>query len=194
MLTWLPRHWMAIIDICFWHHVHSGVTSARPRETIPFAICLQIWKVWHGRAGSDIPFPILGGLIEPSLRNFRISLSNGLFSPIGIGGSIPPWFFVSSHGMGNLEICVWARMQLQWELPKENLWRSAVLIYPWMNFPSLMKRLWQVEDNEICMDLTWSNGRDQLWLSPICGPDIGCWLPWFRIRGVILLWNSICPP
>ena len=24
--------------------------------------------------------------IKPSLRNFRISLSNGLFSPVGIGG------------------------------------------------------------------------------------------------------------
>lgn len=34
-------------------------------------------------------FPILSGLIEPSLRNFRISLLNGLFSPVGIGGSIP---------------------------------------------------------------------------------------------------------
>ena len=34
-------------------------------------------------------FPILGGLIEPSLRNFRISLSNGLFSPVRIGGSTP---------------------------------------------------------------------------------------------------------
>ena len=29
-------------------------------------------------------FPILGGLIKPSLRNFRISLANGLFSPVGI--------------------------------------------------------------------------------------------------------------
>ncbi|GMN38871.1 hypothetical protein TIFTF001_008100 [Ficus carica] len=27
-----------------------------------------------------------GSLIEPSFRNFRISLSNGLFSPVGIGG------------------------------------------------------------------------------------------------------------
>ena len=34
-------------------------------------------------------FPILSGLIEPSLRNFRISLSNSLFSPVGIGRSIP---------------------------------------------------------------------------------------------------------
>lgn len=36
-------------------------------------------------------FPILSGLIEPSLRNFRIPLLNGLFSPVGIGicGSIP---------------------------------------------------------------------------------------------------------
>lgn len=34
-------------------------------------------------------FPILSGLIKPSLRNFRISLSDGLFSPVGIGGSIP---------------------------------------------------------------------------------------------------------
>lgn len=34
-------------------------------------------------------FPILSGLVEPSLRNFRISLSNGLFSPVGIGESIP---------------------------------------------------------------------------------------------------------
>lgn len=34
-------------------------------------------------------FPVLSGLIEPSLRNFRIALSNGLFSPVGIGGSIP---------------------------------------------------------------------------------------------------------
>jgi hypothetical protein len=36
-------------------------------------------------------FPILGGLVEPSLRNFGISLSNGLLSPVGIGlgGSIP---------------------------------------------------------------------------------------------------------
>lgn len=34
-------------------------------------------------------FPILSGLIEPSLRNFRISLSNGLFSPVGIGREIP---------------------------------------------------------------------------------------------------------
>lgn len=34
-------------------------------------------------------FPILSGLIEPSLRKFRISLLNGLFSPVGIGRSIP---------------------------------------------------------------------------------------------------------
>lgn len=34
-------------------------------------------------------FPILSGLIEPSLRNFIISLLNGLFSPVGIGGSFP---------------------------------------------------------------------------------------------------------
>src|SRR4051812_20923543 len=34
-------------------------------------------------------FPILGGLVEPSLRNFGISLSNGLLSPVGIGLSIP---------------------------------------------------------------------------------------------------------
>lgn len=34
-------------------------------------------------------FPILSGLIEPSLRNFRISLSNGLFPPVRIGDSIP---------------------------------------------------------------------------------------------------------
>lgn len=34
-------------------------------------------------------FPILSGLIEPSFRNFRIALLNGLFSPVGIGGSIP---------------------------------------------------------------------------------------------------------
>nr|pir hypothetical protein 77 - common tobacco chloroplast [Nicotiana tabacum]prf//1211235AD ORF 77 [Nicotiana tabacum] len=34
-------------------------------------------------------FPILSGLIEPSLCNFRISLLNGLFSPAGIGSSIP---------------------------------------------------------------------------------------------------------
>lgn len=34
-------------------------------------------------------FPILSGLIEPSLRNCRISLSNGLFPPGGIGRSIP---------------------------------------------------------------------------------------------------------
>ncbi|KAF5791778.1 hypothetical protein HanXRQr2_Chr09g0398661 [Helianthus annuus] len=26
-------------------------------------------------------FPILSGLVEPSLRNFRIPLANGLFSP-----------------------------------------------------------------------------------------------------------------
>lgn len=30
-------------------------------------------------------FPIFSGLIEPSLRNFRIPLSNGLFSTVGIG-------------------------------------------------------------------------------------------------------------
>ncbi|KAF1859072.1 hypothetical protein Lal_00000898 [Lupinus albus] len=29
-------------------------------------------------------FPIFSGLIKPSLRNFRISLSNGLFSAVGI--------------------------------------------------------------------------------------------------------------
>lgn len=34
-------------------------------------------------------FPILGSLIEPSFRYFRISLSNGLFSAVGIGRSIP---------------------------------------------------------------------------------------------------------
>lgn len=34
-------------------------------------------------------FPILGGLGKPSLRHFRISLLNGLFSTVGIGGSIP---------------------------------------------------------------------------------------------------------
>lgn len=34
-------------------------------------------------------FPILSGLSEPSLRHFRISLLNGLFSTVGIGGSIP---------------------------------------------------------------------------------------------------------
>lgn len=34
-------------------------------------------------------FPIFSSLIGPSLRNFRISLSNGLFSPVGIGRSIP---------------------------------------------------------------------------------------------------------
>lgn len=34
-------------------------------------------------------FPILSSLIKPSLRNFRISLANGLFSPVGIGGLIP---------------------------------------------------------------------------------------------------------
>ena len=34
-------------------------------------------------------FPILSGLVEPSLRNFRIPLLNGLFSPVGIGGLIP---------------------------------------------------------------------------------------------------------
>ncbi|KAJ0427354.1 hypothetical protein HanIR_CPg0916141 (chloroplast) [Helianthus annuus] len=34
-------------------------------------------------------FPILSGLVEPSLRNFRIPLANGLFSPVGIGGLIP---------------------------------------------------------------------------------------------------------
>ena len=34
-------------------------------------------------------FPILSGLIKPSLRNFRISLANGLFSPVGIGELIP---------------------------------------------------------------------------------------------------------
>ena len=34
-------------------------------------------------------FPILSRLIGPSFRNFRISLSNGLFSSVGIGGSIP---------------------------------------------------------------------------------------------------------
>lgn len=33
-------------------------------------------------------FPILSNLIEPSLRNFRISLSNNLFSSVGLGGSI----------------------------------------------------------------------------------------------------------
>uniref|UniRef100_A0A7N0RAR1 Cytochrome f large domain-containing protein n=1 Tax=Kalanchoe fedtschenkoi TaxID=63787 RepID=A0A7N0RAR1_KALFE len=32
-------------------------------------------------------FPILSGLVEPSLRNFKIALSNGLFSPVGIGAS-----------------------------------------------------------------------------------------------------------
>lgn len=34
-------------------------------------------------------FPILSGLSEPSLRHFRISLLNGLFSTVEIGGSIP---------------------------------------------------------------------------------------------------------
>ena len=34
-------------------------------------------------------FPILCGLSKPSLRHFRISLLNGLFSTVGIGGSIP---------------------------------------------------------------------------------------------------------
>lgn len=34
-------------------------------------------------------FPILRSLIGPSLRNFRIPLSNGLFSPVGIGNEIP---------------------------------------------------------------------------------------------------------
>ncbi|GER57860.1 cysteine proteinases superfamily protein [Striga asiatica] len=34
-------------------------------------------------------FPILSGLIKPSFRNFRISLANGLFSPVGIGRLIP---------------------------------------------------------------------------------------------------------
>ncbi|KAL4202128.1 hypothetical protein AMTRI_Chr02g219530 [Amborella trichopoda] len=34
-------------------------------------------------------FPILSCLIGPSLCDFRISLLNGMFSPVGIGGSIP---------------------------------------------------------------------------------------------------------
>ena len=34
-------------------------------------------------------FPILRGLIEPSLRNFRISLPNGPFSSVRIGKQIP---------------------------------------------------------------------------------------------------------
>lgn len=34
-------------------------------------------------------FPILSSLSEPSLRHFRISLLNGLFSTVGIGGSFP---------------------------------------------------------------------------------------------------------
>ncbi|KAL4190771.1 hypothetical protein AMTRI_Chr07g77390 [Amborella trichopoda] len=34
-------------------------------------------------------FPILSCLIRPSLCDFIISLSNGLFSLVGIGGSIP---------------------------------------------------------------------------------------------------------
>lgn len=34
-------------------------------------------------------FPILSGLSEPSLRHFRIALLDGLFSTVGIGGSIP---------------------------------------------------------------------------------------------------------
>lgn len=34
-------------------------------------------------------FPILSSLIEPNFHNFIISLANGLFSPIGIGRSIP---------------------------------------------------------------------------------------------------------
>lgn len=34
-------------------------------------------------------FPILSGLIKPSLCNFRIPLANGLLSPVGMGGLIP---------------------------------------------------------------------------------------------------------
>ena len=34
-------------------------------------------------------FPILIGLIELSFCNFKISLANGLFSLVGIGGPIP---------------------------------------------------------------------------------------------------------
>lgn len=46
------------------------------------------FNIITGSKGDGL-FPILSGLIEPSLRNFRISLSNGLFSPVGIGKSIP---------------------------------------------------------------------------------------------------------
>ena len=55
-----------------------------PRDLQPI-MCFNI-ITWTKRYSL---FPILSGLIEPSLRNFRISLSNGLFSPVGIGESIP---------------------------------------------------------------------------------------------------------
>ncbi|KAL4203666.1 hypothetical protein AMTRI_Chr01g105060 [Amborella trichopoda] len=55
-----------------------------PRDLQPI-LCFNI-ITWSKRYNL---FPILSCLIGPSLCDFRISLSNGLFSPVGIGGSIP---------------------------------------------------------------------------------------------------------
>ncbi|KAL4188255.1 hypothetical protein AMTRI_Chr09g43180 [Amborella trichopoda] len=54
-----------------------------PRDLQPI-LCFNI-ITWSKRYSL---FPILSCLIGPSLCDFRISLSNGLFSSVGIGGSI----------------------------------------------------------------------------------------------------------
>lgn len=63
-------------------------------------------------------FPILSSLIEPSLRSFRISLSNGLFSSVGIGqlGKVffpqnRTWEFPTSYGSIHYSLVLYQNFQ-----------------------------------------------------------------------------------
>jgi hypothetical protein len=67
------------------NQMKKRVVSFEPPCDLQPIVCLNI-ITWSQRYSL---FPILSSLIEPSLRNFRITLSNGLFSSVGIGKSIP---------------------------------------------------------------------------------------------------------
>ncbi|XP_020262654.1 uncharacterized protein At4g14100-like [Asparagus officinalis] len=66
-----------------WDGGEKIVLFETPRDLQPI-MCFNI-ITWSKRYSL---FPILSSLIGPSLRNFRITLQNGLFSPVGIGRSI----------------------------------------------------------------------------------------------------------
>ncbi|KAL4199178.1 hypothetical protein AMTRI_Chr03g143590 [Amborella trichopoda] len=65
------------------HFKKSVFFFESPHDLQPI-LCFNL-NTWSKRYSL---LPILSCLIGPSLCDFRISLSNGLFSPVRIGGSI----------------------------------------------------------------------------------------------------------